>query len=89
MSNNDDEKPDMKKKLTSILRQNGFTEYEIRRRSEATSFLYASMYASSKHYWLMKQLPYLLKPDTMTEEDWIDYIEFSWKWFSLINEDIN
>ena len=86
--NNDDDNP--KKKLedliTKHMRSPGFTQFEVDARADALEFLFISFKSAGKHHWLMQQLPYLLTPDTMTAEDWQDYIDVSWRLYGLMGE---
>jgi hypothetical protein len=87
MSDNDDDdtKTDrLKQKLRKLLKVKGVTEFESESRSEALHFLYTSFYLASKHHFLNKQFPFLIAPDTMSEEDWIDYIDFNWRWYGIV-----
>ena len=86
MSDDDDKVQKLRKKLTRSMRDSGYTEFEIRSREEAIEFLYISFSAAGKHHFLIKQLPFLLEPDTMSEQDWKDYIDLSWGWFGLYSD---
>mgnify|MGYP003654153326 FL=1 len=68
------------------MRNTGFTQFEIDSRAEALEFLFISFKSAGKHHWLMQQLPYLLEPDTMTIQDWEDYIDVSWRLHGLVGE---
>ena len=75
---------DLRNKVLKKIKNKGFTEYEIQERTEAAMFLFFSFYKLNKHWFLMKQIPYLMKPDTMSNIDWIDYLEISWEASGLI-----
>jgi hypothetical protein len=77
----------LKQKLRKLLKDKGITEFESQSRSTAVQFLYTSFYLASKHHFLIKQFPFLIEPDTMSEEDWLDYIDFNWRWFGIVAVD--
>ena len=77
----------IKRLLQKQLRKSGITQHEYDARIEAMKFLYSSFYCAGKHHWLIKQLPHLLEPDTMTQQDWEDYITLSWKWQGVIPDE--
>ena len=93
MSDDDDDTFSKKKKLedmiTKRMRSTGFTQFEMDSRAEALEFLFISFKSAGKHHWLMQQLPYLLEPDTMTTQDWEDYIDVSWRLHGLIGSPLD
>ena len=90
MFDDDDDDDPRKKKLEDLInkrmRSTGFTQFEMDARAGALEFLFTSFKSAGKHHWLMQQLPYLLEPDTMTIQDWQDYIDISWRLHGLVGE---
>ena len=77
----------LRKNILQTAKSSGYTEFELRSRAEATEFLYLSLYRTGKPHWLIKQIPFLMNPDTMSEQDWIDYLEVNWKWSMLVMDE--
>jgi len=88
MSDDDDESvvDFLKKRVAKMMRTNGYTEHEINARGNAIEFLYISFLKAGKNHWLSKQIPYLLKPDTMSNDEWIDYLDINWKMPALYSD---
>jgi|TARA_R110000824_G_scaffold41331_3_gene123045 hypothetical protein len=93
MHDDDDDEDDAgtkRKRLEELvakrMRSTGFTQFEMDSRADALEFLFISFKCAGKHHWLMQQLPYLLEPDTMTTQDWEDYIDVSWRLHGLVGE---
>jgi hypothetical protein len=79
----DDKFKTFRENMVKKAKSRGYTDYEIDERTAATEFLFYSFYKFNKHCFLMKQIPYLLKPDTMSDVDWADYLELSWEVYGL------
>jgi len=79
MADDDDKFETFRKKMIKKAKSRGHTDFEIEERTVAAEFLFYSFYRLNKHCFLMKQIPYLIEPDTMSNIDWLDYLELSWQ----------
>ena len=78
---------DIKKKILDLIKNTGVTKFEIESRQEALGMLFSSFYTIGMHHFRTKQIKYLLEPDTMSEEEWIDYIEFAFGDIGLFDKE--
>jgi|3_EtaG_2_1085321.scaffolds.fasta_scaffold74335_1 hypothetical protein len=84
---NDDPVDKLRKRLIRSMRSGGYTDYEIESRAVALEFLYTTFVRSGKNHWLSKQIHYLVRPDTMSNDEWVDYLDINWKLIGLYDDD--
>ena len=93
MSDDDDTIKKLRERLKKTMRTSGYTDYEISSRAKALEFLYTTFVRAGKLHWLSKQMYYLMRPDTMGNDEWVDYLDINWKLSGLYDdehkEDIN
>ena len=78
---------DIKKKILDLIKNTGVTKFEIESRQEALNMLFSSFYTIGMHHFRSKQILYLLEPDTMSKQEWIDYIEFAFTDIGLFDKE--
>ncbi|MBO68509.1 MAG: hypothetical protein CL398_09385 [Acidiferrobacteraceae bacterium] len=84
MANN---KKSLKQQIAALLKNAGYTQYEVDSRKAALEFLYVSFYFFGIVGKKSKQLKYLINPDTMSDEEWILYLDISWKDEGIVFDD--
>jgi len=80
-------KKSLKQQIAALLKGAGYTQYEVDSRKTALEFLYVSFYFFGIVTKKSKQLKYLTQPDTMSDEEWILYLDVAWKDEGIVYDD--
>ena len=68
---------DIKKKIYDLINNTGITKFELQSRRDALEILFATFYKVGMQHFRSRQLSFLLEPDSMSNDEWVDYIQLA------------